>query len=93
MTPRHRVPTGELDRCLNVRVDSSGPVPVVVIETCRRSPSEVGESAWIATAEAVAIQLQFAGVLLEQVRHVVEQALAPKAAAAALPGAVPGQEA
>jgi hypothetical protein len=77
----HRVPTGCLDRVLGVRVDTSSAVPELVITTWRRSPADVGEDAFIETAEAVRCQIQFSGLLLEQIRHAVEQALTRQAAA------------
>jgi hypothetical protein len=67
----HRCPTGELDYRVGVRLDTSGAAPVLVIEPLRRSPAEVGEDAFQPAGPGVHLQAQFAGVLVEQIRHAV----------------------
>jgi hypothetical protein len=71
----NRVPTGCLDATVGVHVLDGPGVPVLVISMWRRSPAEVGEDAFIETAERVSLQLHYAPLLLEQIRKAVEHAL------------------
>ena len=64
---RYRVPTGAIDRRLAVRVDTSGSVPELVIETLGRSPAEVADDAFHPIGSAVSLELQYADVLLEAI--------------------------
>jgi hypothetical protein len=63
----YRVPTGAIDRRLAVRVDTSGPVPELVIETLGRSPAEVADDAFHLIGGAVSLELQYADALLEAI--------------------------
>jgi hypothetical protein len=63
----HRVPTGAIDRRLAVRLDTSGPVPELVIETLGRSPAEVADDAFHPIGTAVSQELQYADVLVEAI--------------------------
>jgi hypothetical protein len=63
----HAVPTGQVDRRIRVRVDSSGSVPELVIETLGRSPAEVADDAFHPIGTAVSLELQYADALLEAI--------------------------
>jgi hypothetical protein len=63
----HPVPTGHVDRRLAVRVDTSGSVPELVIETLGRSPAEVADDAFHPIGTAVSLELQYADALLEAI--------------------------
>lgn len=57
-----------MDRRLAVRLDTSGPVPELVLETLRRSPAEVGDDAFVPTGEAGRLQVQFADELVRAIQ-------------------------
>jgi hypothetical protein len=63
----HRVPTGAIDRRLAVRLDTSGPVPALVIETLGRSPAEVADDAFHPIGTAVSLELQYADELISAI--------------------------
>jgi hypothetical protein len=70
----HGVATGQVDRRVRVRVDSSGPVPALVIETLGRSPAEVADNAFHPIGGAVSLELQYADALLEAIAKAREAA-------------------
>ena len=78
-THEQRVPVGNVDRELRVRVltdDPSG-VPVLEVRTYQRPPYEISPKAFRPTDAAIRVQLQFAPVLLEAVRRVADRASRP----------------
>lgn len=65
-----RVPTGQIDAELRVRVNRDGVLPVLDIRTFRRSPAEVSADAFHPTAGGVTLDLQYADLLLEAIAKV-----------------------
>ncbi len=68
--PERRVPTGELDRVLEVAVDSTARPPLLVLTTLRRSPAEVSDEAF-RPVHVTTLQLQYADVLIARIRAAV----------------------
>jgi len=78
-----RVPTGELDRVLFVRVIAEdGALPVLDIRTAGRSPADFSDDCFRPTAAGVSIGLQFADALVEQIERARAAHLAGTSAAA-----------
>jgi hypothetical protein len=65
-----RVPTGDLDRIVTVAVDWTARVPLLLITTLRRSPSEVSDDAF-RPVHTITMQAQYGEVLLERIREAI----------------------
>jgi hypothetical protein len=68
--PSYRCPTGQVDAEIRVRVrHDSGPVPMLELVTCRRSPADVSAEAFHPTAHSVVIEAQFGEVLIAAIHR------------------------
>lgn len=66
MTGR-RVPTGEVGREIRISVSADGPVPLLILQSYRRSRTEL-RTAYQADGPPLTLDLRFAEHLLEAVR-------------------------
>jgi hypothetical protein len=63
-----RVPTGQADAGLRVRVLTDGPVPRLDIRTFRRSPAKMSADAFPPAAAGVTLEAQFAEKLIATIQ-------------------------
>ncbi len=63
----HRVPTGQVDVAIELAVDRTAVVPLLLITTLHRGAADVDEAAFkpVFTTQ---LQIQFAEVLIERIR-------------------------